>query len=358
MRVCYFGPYDPVCPRNRVLIKGLRKNGVDVVECNSQSINRIYDYLKLLTIHQTLKYDVIILGARGIYYGQALMPLIKRMTSKPVVFDAMLTLYETHVIDRKTVRSNSVRARLMYSLDYNAIHDAAIVLSDTNAHAQYYSHFYNLDFRKFRKVLVGSDDDIFFPRQARKENGLFLVVFWGNFIPLQGVKYIIKSAKLLEKYKDVKFELRGFGQTYNEAFELSRRLRVENVTFVSDWAPYHELPNYIAKADVCLGIFGESEKAQRVIPNKAVETLAMRKPLITGDSAAAKEILTDMDNSLLVPMVSPKMLAEAILTLKNDKKLRDKIAENGYKLFKEKLTPKAIGKELKSILMELVEKSK
>jgi len=44
-------------------------------------------------------------------------------------------------------------------------------------------------------------------------------------------------------------------------------------------------------------------------------------------------------------MANPEALAEAILTLKDDEKLRDKIAENGYRLFKEKLTPKAIGKE-------------
>ncbi len=36
MRICYFGTYsmEEGYPRNRVIIEGLRKNGVDVVECH------------------------------------------------------------------------------------------------------------------------------------------------------------------------------------------------------------------------------------------------------------------------------------------------------------------------------------
>jgi glycosyltransferase involved in cell wall biosynthesis len=328
---------------------------VEVIECNSQSPNRLLDYIKLLRNHQTLKYDVIILGARGDYYGQPLVPIIKRTTKKLVVFDSVITLYETIVVDRKLIDNKSIKARLLYLFDYNALHNANLVLSDTYTHAKYYSCFYDADFGKFRRVLVGSDDEVFYPRLKNEENDCFLVMFWGSFIPVQGVRYIIKAAKLLENYKDVKFELRGFGQTYNESLELSKSLRVENVTFISSWVPYHELPNYIANADVCLGIFGETEKAQRVIPNKVVEALAMRKPLVTGNSPAAREILKDGENCILVPMANPKALAEAILRLKEDERLRERIAENGYKLFKEKLCPKAIGKELKSILVELVE---
>jgi glycosyltransferase involved in cell wall biosynthesis len=357
MRVCYFGPYDPEYPRNRVIINGLRENGVEVVECNSQSVNRILNYLKLLRRHQTLKYDVIILGARGSYYGQPLVPLIKKLTSKPVVFDAILTLYERSVLDRKTVSVDSIKANLLYLLDYHALHSASLVLSDTNVHSSYYSRFYDLYSKKIRRVLVGSDDEIFYPRHIKRTDNYFLVIFWGGFIPLQGVKYIIKAAKVLENYKDIRFELRGFGQTYTEALELSRSLKVENVTFVPNWIPYNELPNYIAKADVCLGIFGETEKAKRVVPNKAVEALAMKKPLITGNSEAAQEILTNMKNSLLVPMANPKALAEAILALKENNLLRKKIAENGHALFKRKLSPRALGAGLKYMLIQLLDNS-
>ena len=137
---------------------------------------------------------------------------------------------------------------------------------------------------------------------------------------------------------------------------MSKKLKTNNVAFTG-WVNYEKLPEHLSKADVCLGIFGNTEKAMRVIPNKVYDALAMEKPLITMNSPAAREILNDGENCVLVPMANPKALAEAILMLKDDKNLRDKIAEKGYKLFQEKLNPKAIGKELKAILTELIEKS-
>jgi len=44
------------------------------------------------------------------------------------------------------------------------------------------------------------------------------------------------------------------------------------------------------------------------------------------------------------------------MAAKNNPELKDKIAENGYQLFKQKLTPKVLGKELKEIIREILKK--
>ena len=341
-----------------MIIKGLKKNGVEVIECNAQSPSRILRYLKVLEKQRKLDCDAIILGARGDYYGQPLVPFIKKFSKKSIIFDMMITLYETIVVDRKLIDSRSIKARGLYLLDLLCIKNSDLVLTDTYEHIKYYVQFYHITSDRFRKLPVGSDEEVFYPRIVEKKDNRFLVLYWGGFIPLHGVSYIVKAAKILESYRDIHFELRGYGQTYSEALSLAKKLDTKNVTFIPKWIPYEMLPNYIARADVCLGIFGETEKARRVIPNKAVEALAMRKPLITGDSPAAREILINEENSLLVPMANPKALADAILMLKEDKDLKDRIAGKGYELFKEKLSSKAIGKELKSILLESVENIK
>ena len=33
MKICYFGTYDPIYTRNRLMIQGLKENNVEVVEC-------------------------------------------------------------------------------------------------------------------------------------------------------------------------------------------------------------------------------------------------------------------------------------------------------------------------------------
>jgi glycosyltransferase involved in cell wall biosynthesis len=355
MRVCYLGPFDPNYPRNRIIIKGLRKNGVEVIECNSLGSNRVFDYMKLLTKLPSISCDAVLLGARGDFFGQPLVPLVKRLTNKLVVFDAVLTLTETEVLDRQLVSSGSTKASLLFLLDYVALRDADVVLCDTLTHANYYSSFFGLRIDKFERVLVSTDDDVFYPRKEVEKHKNFKVMFWGGFIPLQGVRYIVQAAKLLEVYPDITFELRGCGQTLNETLQLSKRLGCNNIRFVPEWIPYIQLPGCIAGADVCLGVFGETEKAKRVIPNKALEAFAMRKPLVTGDSPAARELLRDHENCLLVPMANPKALAGAVLELKLNYELASKIADNGYSLFCRELSPVSIGKVLKEILFASVE---
>jgi glycosyltransferase involved in cell wall biosynthesis len=358
MIVCYLGPFDPDLTRNRVIIKGLLQNKVELVLCNTiASKKRVIDWMKVLKYLRS-KYDVIMIGARGDYYNQPLVPIVKSLTKTPVVFDSMLTLYETQVVDRQTVGLGSFKANIWQLLDDLALRRADLILSDTEAHLKYYSNFYGESITKFRRVLIGTDDDVFYPREIQKENDDFLVMYWGNYIPLHGIENIVKAAKLLEDHTDIKFELRGSGQMYKSCLTMSKTLGLRNISFNNKWVPAEKLPVCIAKADVTLGNFGNSQKAKRVITCKAVDSIAMGKPLITGDSPAAREVFTHLCNCYLVPMAHPQALANAILELKNNENLRRKIGQNGYRLFKERLSPKIIGRQLKSDLVELVERKR
>jgi glycosyltransferase involved in cell wall biosynthesis len=75
----------------------------------------------------------------------------------------------------------------------------------------------------------------------------------------------------------------------------------------------------IRQADVCLGIFGTSEKASRVIPNKVYQILASKKHLITADTPAIRELLKEGPCVHLVPPGDAKALASAILKIKTMK---------------------------------------
>jgi len=358
--VCHFGISNPQYSRNRIILKGLRQNGVEVVECNAHSrylyrpplpqLIYVKRHIQLIEKHAKLHYDVLLTS----YVGQLVMPLAKLMTSRPIVLDAFLGIHEMF-IDHEPEASDSYRAKAWYYLDMYSFRSANSILTDTKEHINYFHEQFGINRNKFRRVFAGSDDAIFFPRSVNRVNDNFLVMFWGTFIPLQGVQFIIRAAKLLQNQKDVVFKIIGSGRTFDLAKNLSERLRLRNVSFFTKWIPYQELPNHIANADLCLGIFGDTPKAKRVIPNKAFEALAMGKPLITGDSPATGEALTNMKDCVLCEMANPRAIVKSIMLLKEDEYLRKKIARNGYSLFKEKFTPKAIGKELKKYLNELVD---
>lgn len=178
----------------------------------------------------------------------------------------------------------------------------------------------------------------------------FTVHFHGSFIPLQGVDCIIKAAKLLEN-NSVRFNILGDGQTYPETKKLAADLGLKNVNFINR-VEYERLPDYVNLGDVCLGIFGRTKKAGRVIPNKVYEYAAMRKPVITADTPAIRELFDDRDMLLIEP--TPESLALAIRDLKKDPVLRETISENAYNKVKNFASPEVLGKELKTIVQKLL----
>jgi glycosyltransferase involved in cell wall biosynthesis len=299
--------------------------------------------------------DAILVGWpawRAVYPAK----LLSKLLGKPLIVDAFISLYDTEVFDRKRVREGSIEALRLYLKDKVLCELADHVLLDTKEHIKYFSETFHVPRKKFSAIYVGSDDDYFYPREE-VENKVFLVTFHGSFIPLHGIEHIIRAMKLLEAHDDIRCEILGSGQTYGYVSQLARTLRLRNVIFHRKFLKYEELPNFIARADVCLGIFGVTPKAKRVVPTKVYDVLAMKKPLITGDTPAIREVgIVDRRHALLVEPGNPRALADAILELKDDERLRRRIAEGGYALFKEKFTPKAIGKRLKEVIEEVASK--
>lgn len=348
MKICFFGIYNPEYSRNRILIYGLKKNGHQIIECNSRKTG-FAAYLELIKKHKNIKnkYDLIIVP----FPSYKSVIFARSISSRPIIYDIFTSLYDTTVNDRKTVNKYSLKALYYYFLDKISCQLADIVLLDTNEHINYLRQLLKIKKEKFIRVLVGADNRIFKPGNKNLNSKKFTVHFHGNYIPLQGVQYIVKAAKLLEK-QNVSFNIIGSGQDYPAVKDLAEKINVKNINFIGK-VRYAELPGYIHKADVCLGIFGDTAKAKRVIPNKLYEGLACAKPVITGSSKAMAEVLKNKVNIYTCFFADPEDLAAKILDLKNNPALARKIAEAGYGLFNDNFTPEVIAKRL---IQDLIEK--
>lgn len=374
LRICYFGTYLQNYPRNKIIIDGLRRNGVEVIECHvdlwkgieprwheiKSTIGKIkivckviLAYLQLFFMHQDIirAYDVMIVGYTG-HFDIFLARLLASLKRKPLIFDAFVSLYNTFVQDRCLFPPNSLLARLLYIIDRTSCILSDQVFLDTYSHIKYFKDFLKINNTRFCCLWVGADDTVYYPLKIKKKDKEFIVLFIGGFIPLQGVEYIVQAAYLLKGEQNIKFRLVGSGQEYEKINKMVKQLGVKNIEFTG-WLPYENLPHEIASAQICLGIFGTTEKAKKVIPNKVYMSLAMAKPVITGDSPAVNEVLTDRENILLCEMGNPKSIAESIMMLKNDAKLRSRIINGGYALFEQKFAPQVIGKKVKEIICKL-----
>jgi glycosyltransferase involved in cell wall biosynthesis/2-polyprenyl-3-methyl-5-hydroxy-6-metoxy-1,4-benzoquinol methylase len=378
MRVCYFGTYEEGYPRNEIFIAGMRQAGITVYECHESiwkgqrdktGVHRGLSLLIMLVriilayVRLTVRYlrmpghEVVMVG----YIGQLdmlLAWLLTRLRAKPLVFNPMLSIYDTFCNDRDLVRPDSLAGRVLRLLDHLSCRAADMVLLDTQQHVDYFVQTFHLPATKFRVVPVGADDRLF--NNARKSatsrrdqaSSPCQVLFVGKFIPLHGCETIVRAAKLLRN-DPVHITMVGSGQERERIQQLVREQHLSNITLV-DWVEYDQLPSWYAQADICLGIFGNSAKASRVIPNKVYQALAMARPIITADTPAVRSELEPGHALWVCNPADPEDLAQQIATLANDAELRNQVATAGYETFQQRYSMHAIASTLFDCLSEII----
>jgi glycosyltransferase involved in cell wall biosynthesis len=351
------------------MIRGLKENGVEVIECHVEVWKGIEDKsqvsgwpkrLRLLSrwllsypvlIWRYLrlpKHDVVIIGYMG-HFDVLVVWLFAKLRSVPIIWDAFLSLYNTVVEDRNLVAPNHPLARFLFAWEWLACRAADRIILDTKIHGQYFVDTFHLSPKKVDSVFVGAETDVFMRdnhKQLETKSRPFTVVFYGQFIPLHGIDTVVKAAKLTER-KNIRWILIGKGQESAKIQKLIDQLNPANLELI-DWVPYEELSRWIHVADVCLGIFGGTDKAKRVIPNKVFQILAAGKTLITGDSPAIRELFESGQSIFLVPMKDPKALAAVVGNL--SEKIDEAAGCRLNSSILEQISPAAIGRDLKSII--------
>lgn len=368
MTVCYWGTYDSDYPRNRILIAGLRANGVEVREMHhalwrgpADKMRRAgsgwmrpallarwaWAYLSLsVRFLWSPRPDYLFVGYSG-HFDVFPAWCLSRIRRVPLVFDVFLSLYDSLVLDRGTVAKDGWKARFLAAVDETACRLADRVLLDTRAHVGFFCETFRLPRGKFWDLPIGADDRVFRPGPEVPRNGHpYTVIQFGRYIPLHGLETIVRAARRLEDDgQPVSFLLVGDGEGRRGIEELARLIGTTSIRFEDSRAP-EDLAECIRRSDLCLGIFGVTDKAARVVPNKVYEALASSRPVVTGDSPAARELLTDGFDCLLCERGNPAALAAAIRRLQGDPELARRLADNGRRSFETKASPAVIGRNL------------
>lgn len=347
MKICYFGDFDISYPRSRVFIKGLRKNNIDIIICNDRT-NSAKKYFNLLKKFLSTKedFDLVIVGYSN---SRLLVPLIRPFTRKPVIWDAFYSVYNNLVFNRKLVNRYNPKALMYWFLDWLSCFLSDFVVLDTDAHIEYFIKTFHIPRKKFLRIFVGTDNDIFYPGDSDKND--FVVHFHGKFIPHQGVKYIVEAISYLRN-ENITFQIIGQGQQYQEIKKKASSLNLSNIIWV-DRVDYDTLPKYINKAEICLGGFGGEDQSLMASMNKLFEYMACGKAIITADTPASREFLQDGKSAVFCHKEDGKDLANKILFLKNNSQLRKNLGVNARKDFETKYNPQILIKGLMAKLKTL-----
>jgi glycosyltransferase involved in cell wall biosynthesis len=349
VRIAYFGTWERGYPRNEQVISALRGAGAEVELVHREVWTREHKLtgslgavVRLVAVQVPLALgrlprdvDVLLVG----YPGQLDLWAARRH-GRPVVFNPMLSLYDTLVGDRGRFQDGSPAARALRELDRRAFRAADRVVADTRVDAAYIAELAGIE--EPAVCYVGAEERLFGPAWRRPEE--FRVLFVGKLIPLHGLEVILEAARLLP---DVPFRIVGSGQL--EPLLSGRPANVEHVP----WVAYERLPAEYAAAGCALGIFGASDKAARVIPNKAFQALAVGAPLVTAETVAVRELLTGGRDALLTSR-EPADIAEAIRALRDDAALAERIGAAGRATYEREASEAVLGRRWLEVLEAVV----
>ena len=334
-RAILWGTCDTSKPRVRILRDGLRANGIEVIECRAEIWEGIKDksevrgfrrwaglllrmlaaYPRLVSRYMRLpKHDYVLLGYPAILDIFIIRPFAW-LRGANVAMDWFLSAYDTVVLDRGLVQKWHPLAGALRVTEWVAIRLADYIFMDTQSHARRMEQLFGLPVGRCGSVWVGVEDEVFQADQSRPidRNARIplQILFYGQFIPLHGVPTIIEAARLLEA-APVEWLLIGDGQEAEKIRSMLEDWPLPKVRWVQ-WVDYESLREHILAADLCLGIFGTSDKAASVIPNKVFQALAVGKPLITRESMAVNELLnSETPGVQFVPPADGRALAEAV----------------------------------------------
>jgi glycosyltransferase involved in cell wall biosynthesis len=283
-------------------------------------------------------FDAFIVG----YPGQLDLPAARRAArGRPVVFNPLVSLADTFVSDRRRFRAGSLAARALEAIDRRAFRSADLVVADTEAHARFLGERAGLD--EVAVCFVGAEERIFGPGWEPPQN--FVALFVGKLIPLQGVDTILSAARLAP---EIPFRIVGSGQLGPLLHE-----RPPNVEHVP-WVRYELLADELRRAGCALGIFGTTDKARRVIPNKAFQAIACGVPLVTAETPAARELLVREESALFVPPGDAAALAAAVRRLAGDADLARRLGASGRAAYEANASEAVLGARWRGIIEQLL----
>lgn len=361
--VAYFGTYQPDYPRNAVLINGLREHGVEVHEFRAQLppltavemaggrgaarmvAGLAAAHVRLARQHRTgLRVDAVVVG----YPGHFLVPFGRFLAAyrhARLVFDPLVSLLDTFAGDRGLVDSAGVKAAAVRAVDEVGFRLADLVIADTWVHGAFFQEAFGLARKRVAVVPVGALPE---PRAtgAARELGPgepVTVLQYGKWSPLHGADVVLAAAELLRD-EPFRFVLIGEGQLSAELRASIASRRLTNVVWLGQLPP-DELRSHTLGADVCLGVFGTSEKAGRVVPNKVFDALACGRPVVTADTDAAREWLHDGESALLTPAGDAAALAGALRRLLDGTE-RSRLGRAALQLYHRSFTPAAVAGSL------------
>mgnify|MGYP001221189191 FL=1 len=342
--ILWWGRSDPNYSRNRIIRKQLKNLNYEILDFYPL-VSR-FGYIEAL-LKKIKRTDFVWVPC---FRQRDILSASKWCLNKNIklIIDPLISSWDKQTYEKERIL-NQKQSDALKKKESFLFNKADFVLADTNLHANLFQKKLCVDKNKIFTVYVGAEDSLFNNLPSKNNTKKkFEILFYGSFIPLHGSEIIIKAAKSFKKNNNVHWTMLGAGPDLYKCKALAKNC--PNI-FFEEKIEYTKLASRIKKADLLLGVFGNSNKAGNVIPNKVFQSLASGKTIVTRKSNAYPKKLLKLDNGIIfIEPNNPKALNNAVLKITEDKRFLTKSNAQAKIIYDTYFSEKIIREQLKKML--------
>jgi len=182
----------------------------------------------------------------------------------------------------------------------------------------------------------------------------FVVLYAGNIGLSQGLENILVAAEELAGQPDIHFLFVGDGPGRERLITQAQSRRLTNVQFVL-FQPRNRLPEVLGSADVSLVILRKGIGTGS-LPSKTFSILASGRPIIASldEQSETWDLIQKAQAGLCIEPENPQELVKAILMLKNDQNLRERLGKNGRIWAERRHSPQSATIQFEQLLNKVI----
>jgi len=200
------------------------------------------------------------------------------------------------------------------------------------------------------KIISDGVDLEEFKPKMKYTTDLFTLLCVASFLPLKGHAYLLKSMRILAEagYNDVQLILAGDGPLIKRIKQQVLRYRLERSVKFAGFVNHTEIPNLYQNVDALV-----LPSLYEGLPVVLLEAMASGLPVITTNVGGIPDVVKNMENGIVVSPRDERSLADAIVTLKNDPHLRERMGRRGQAVIKEKYDVRTVVQEIEGFYIAL-----
>ncbi len=199
-----------------------------------------------------------------------------------------------------------------------------------------------VDVKKFRPKVQGFEGI----KKRFCPNNELMVLCVGRLVEKKGINYLIEAfSKVLEEIPESRLVIVGSGPMDSYLKKLALNIGISKNVFFCGEIPHSDLPKYYSACDLfvlpsIIDKTGDRE-TQGVV---YIEAMASKVPVIGTNTGGIPDVITD-GVGIMVQEKDPDELAETMVRLLADKKLRSVMGEKAYKHVQKSFTWGSIAKK-------------